>query len=97
MMADISDFPAVHWEEEVYYITDVDLDNKLYIEFGGGVAYFVSPRVSIFGDISIENMRFDGAQMELEELPEVDDAEIETNYNTFDFIFGVNIWFGESN
>lgn len=94
MMWDISDFPGVDWEEMVYEITDIDLDSKPYIQVGAGIAFFASPKISIFGELTLDNMRTDGAEMDFEKFPHVKDEEIEKNYNAIDFIAGINIWFG---
>lgn len=90
----ISDFPAIDWQSGVYYVTDVELDSKYYLQFGAGISFFVSPNVSLFGELTIDNLRMDGAKMEFTDIPGAEDGEIEVNHNAVDFIAGINIWFG---
>jgi len=70
---------------------DFDIDSKPYLLFGGGVVYFVSPSVSIFGEATLDYTLTDGAMYELEG---VEMREIKTNYYFIDFVVGLNIWFG---
>ncbi|NIP42070.1 MAG: outer membrane beta-barrel protein [candidate division Zixibacteria bacterium] len=70
---------------------DVDIDSKFYFMFGGGVMFFVSPNISLFGEATFDYALTDGATLEYEDM---ELGEIGTNYYFLDLIVGLNIWFG---
>ncbi|HEQ98018.1 MAG TPA: hypothetical protein ENO22_01610 [candidate division Zixibacteria bacterium] len=70
---------------------DVDVDSKFYFLFGGGVMYFVSPNISIFGEATFDYAMTDGAKLKYEDM---DLGEVGTNYYFLDLIVGLNFWFG---
>jgi opacity protein-like surface antigen len=70
---------------------DIDMDSKFYILFGGGLSYFVSPTISIFGEATFDYAMTDGAKLKIDD-EEI--AEIGTNYYFIDLIVGINVWFG---
>lgn len=83
--------------ENLEYEADLDFDTKPYLIFGGGVTYFVSPTVSVFGELTIDYLMLDGAGIELDGQPVYEDGnqvEVETNYYFLDFMVGLSIWFG---
>jgi opacity protein-like surface antigen len=81
--------------EGVFYqmdeVLEFDMDSKLYFLFGGGVNYFISPTISIFGEATLDYAMTDGAKLKIDD-EEI--AEIGTNYYFIDLIVGANIWFG---
>ena len=83
--------------ENLEYEADLDFDTKSYLIIGGGVTYFVSPTVSVFGELTIDYLMLDGAGIELDGQPVYEDGnqvEVETNYYFLDFMVGLSIWFG---
>ncbi len=70
---------------------DIDIDSKPYFIFGGGVIFFVTPTVSLFGEATFDYMLTDGAMMEYDGT---EIGEIETNYYSIDLAVGVAFWFG---
>jgi len=95
LMSSISDFPAVDFQRHVYYISDIEIDTELYLQFGAGLEFFVSPQVSIFLESTYDYLLLDGTEFEITDISRKD--EFETDFSSLSVMVGLNIWLGGNN
>lgn len=85
------DFDALLFDLVFTDRIDVDVDTRLYTILGGGAMYFVSPTISIFGEVTLDYLLTDGASLKYENL---ELGILGSNYYFVDLVAGINIWFG---
>ncbi len=85
------DVEGIVFDVEEFDRIDVDIDTELFAIFGGGLMYFISPRISLFGELTLDYAMTDGATVKYDDLVL---GEIGENYYFIDMAAGINIWFG---
>jgi hypothetical protein len=87
------DFDALLFDLVYTDRIDVDVDTRFYTILGGGAMYFVSPAISIFGEVTLDYILTDGASLKYKNL---ELGILGSNYYFVDIVAGINIWFGGS-
>jgi hypothetical protein len=98
VMISLTDFPLI-LPPGTHYIpeTDIEVDNRFYLEFVAGVMFFVSPQVSLFAELSYDYLMLDGAETKVTNKPKLswlETGDIDINPYYIGIIAGINIWFG---
>jgi hypothetical protein len=81
------------WNYVQNFREEIDLEINFLI--AGGVSYFVSPSLSLFGEFTLDYLLrdFAGFEMVIED-EEIEDVTVYFNSYFINFMFGITIWFG---
>lgn len=96
VMTSVSDFPAILPGGRFYVITDVEVDTRFYFELGAGLMFFVSPQVSIYGELNYDYLMLDGAETKLTDVRGDPEGEVDINPYYIGLIAGLNVWFSSN-
>ena len=93
VMSSFSDLP-VRVSLTTYRISDGEIDTRFYLHLAAGINFFVSPRVSLFTELTYNYLMMDGAKIKFTDISGNPEHEITANSYYLGLIAGVNIWLG---